>query len=538
MPATAPTRARDVPPRQALGPALRRLAPRPALLAAATAAVAVAMIPLCYLAIRVGQAGWQQVSAVLFTDRVAQLALRSVALAVIVTAACVLLGVTSAFLVTRTDLPGRRLFGVLAALPLAVPSYVAAYAWVAAAGMIDPTWVFEGFWAAALVLTLVSYPYVFLPVAAALVGADPGAEEVSRSLGRGALATFTSVTLRQVQPAVAAGGLLVALYVLSDFGAVSIVRTDTFTRAIFTQFNLGFSPNTAVVLSTVLVVLTVLVLAGETTTRRRGARYARVGGGAGRPATRLRLRAGRWPAVGALAGVGALALGVPALVLARWFGAGVSRPGSVSEIVAVTGSSLWVSLLGAGLTMVLALPIGLLVARAPGPLSAMLERLSYLPHALPGVVVGLSLVFFGVNVAFAFYQTVWLLVLAYAVLFLPLAVGAVAAAAAQSPPQLEQVARSLGRRPLAVFRTVTLPLIAPGIGAGAALAFLTCMKELPATLLLRPTGMDTLATRMWTHTGVGEFAAAAPSAALLVVIAAVPTWLLVSRTGVLQKGGG
>jgi iron(III) transport system permease protein len=205
-------------------------------------------------------------------------------------------------------------------------------------------------------------------------------------------------------------------------------------------------------------------------------------------------------------------------------------------VAGAAGSSLWVSLLGAGLTMVLALPIGLLVARAPGRLSTVLERLSYLPHALPGVVVGLSLVFFGVNVLFALYQTVWLLVLAYAVLFLPLAVGAVAAAAAQSPPQLEQVARSLGRRPWTVFRTVTLPLIAPGIGAGAALAFLTAMKELPATLLLRPTGMDTLATRMWTHTAVGEYAAAAPYAALLVVIAAIPTWLLVSRTGVLKRG--
>jgi iron(III) transport system permease protein len=494
------------------------------------------MIPLAYLAVRTWQAGWAQVSAVLFTDRVAQLALRSMALAAVVTLACVVIGVATAFLVTRTDLPGRRLFGILAALPLAIPSYVAGYAWVATAAMVDRTWVFEGFWAAALVLTLCTYPYVFLPTAAALVSADPAAEEVSRSLGRGAWATFAGVTLRQVQPAVAAGGLLVALYVLSDFGAVSIVRTDTFTRAIFTQFNLGFNPNTAVVLATVLVALTVVVLAGENATRRRGARYARVGSGASRPPARLRLRNATWPAVAGLVAVGALALGVPALALARWFGEGVSRPGSVAEVTSAASGSLWVSLLGAGLTMLLALPIGLLVARAPGRLSTVLERLSYLPHALPGVVVGLSLVFFGVNVLFAFYQTVWLLVLAYAVLFLPLAVGAVAAAAAQAPPQLEQVARSLGRRPWTVFRTITLPLIAPGIGAGAALAFLTAMKELPATLLLRPTGMDTLATRMWTHTAVGEYAAAAPYAALLVVIAAIPTWLLVSRTGVLKRG--
>jgi iron(III) transport system permease protein len=500
-------------------------------------AVAVAQVPLVYLAVRTTEVARQRGLSELFTDRVAQLAARSLALAGVVTLGCVVLGVGSAFLVTRTDVPGRRAFGVLAALPLAVPSYVAAYAWIAAVHLVDPAFGFEGFWSAALVLTLCSYPYVYLPVAAALVGADPAAEEVSRSLGRGGWRTFTGVTLRQVRPAVAAGGLLVALYVLSDFGAVAILRTDTFTRAVFTYFDLGLS-RPALVLATVLVVLTVLLLAGETATRRRGARYARLGGGAGRPVTQLRLGTARWPAVAALVAASALALGVPAVSLVRWFGAGVSRPGSLAEITAAAGNSLWVSLLGAALTMVLALPIGLLVARAPGPLSTVVDRLSYLPHALPGVVIGLSLVFFGINVLYPLYQTVWLLALAYAVLFLPLAVGAVAAAAAQAPPELEQVARSLGRRPFAVLRTVTLPLTAPGIGAGAALAFLTCMKELPATLLLRPTGMDTLATRLWRHTSVVEYAAAAPYAALLVAIAAVPTWLLVSRAGVLSKGGG
>lgn len=512
------------------------LAPRPGLLVAAAVAVSVALVPLFYLLVRtVGVLSARGVAG-LFTDRVGELAVRSVGLAAVVTVGCVVLGVGSAFLVTRTDVPARRTFGVLAALPLAIPSYVGAYAWLAAADLLGPRPGFEGFWASALVLTLCSYPYVFLPVAAALVGADPAAEEVSRSLGRGSWGTFTGVTLRQVRPAVAAGGLLVALYVLSDFGAVAILRTDTFTRAIFAYFDLGLS-RLALVLATVLVALTGLLLAGESATRRRGARFARLGGGARRPHVTVRLGRARWPVAAGLAAVSALALGVPAASLIRWFGAGVSRPGSLGEILSATGGSLWVSLLGAALTIVLAIPIGLLVARTPGPLSAAIERLSYLPHALPGVVIGLSLVFLGVNVVYPLYQTVWLLALAYAALFLPLAVGGVAASAAQAPPVLEQVARSLGRRPLAVFRSVTLPLVAPGVGAGAALAFLTCMKELPATLLLRPTGMETLATRLWAHTSIAQYAAAAPYAALLVVIAAAPTWLLVSRTGMLGRGG-
>jgi len=465
-----------------------------------------------------------------FSRRTGTLVARSLALACVVTAGCLVLGTATAFLVTRTDLPGRRAFGVLAALPLAVPTYVAAFAWVST---VDS---FAGFWAAALVLIVCSYPYVYLPVAAALAGADPAQEEVARSLGRGPWRTFTGVTLRQVRPAAAAGALLTALYVLSEFGAISILRVDTLTRAIFTAVNLGFDRTGALVLSTVLVALTLVILLGEGLSRRRGVRYARIGG-AGRPARRIPLGPWRWPAAAGLSVVAALALGVPAQSLAYRLLTGVSRPGTLGEVTSAVASSLWFSLLGAALTMLLALPIGLLSSRVPGPLAIALDRLSYLAHGLPGLVIGLSLVFFGIQLAYSLYQTVWLLALGYAALFLPLAVAAVAGAAGHVPPIVEDVARSLGRRPAYVLRTVTLPLALPGVGAGAALVFLTCMKELPATLLLRPTGMDTLATRLWTHTSVAEYAAAAPYAALLVVIAAVPTWWLATRTGLFTGFG-
>lgn len=515
----------------AMSRAWHRRVPRPALLGASLLAVAVAALPLAYLAIRTAQAGWTRISLQLGTPGLVQLAGRSLGLTAVVTAGCLVIGVGTALLVTRTDLPGRRFFGVVAALPLAIPTYVAGFAWVS---LVDG---FHGFAAAALVLTLCCSPYVYLPTAAALAGADPAAEEASRALGRGPWATFVGVTLRQIRPAVTAGALLVALYVLSDFGGVAILRVNTFTLAIFTSFNLGFDLAGALVLATLLVVLTTAILAGELLARRTRTRYARVGSGARRPPERIAL--GRWRpvAVSALAVVALAALGLPAAALARWFGAGVSRPGSLMEIAAAAGNSLAFSAAGAGLTILLALPIGLLNARAPGPIAAVLDRVTYLTHALPGVVVGLSLVFFGINVAYPLYQTPWLLALAYAALFLPLAVGAVGAAAASAPPGLEDVARSLGRGPVAVFRTVTVPLTLPGIGAGAALVFLTCMKELPATLLLRPTGADTLATELWTHTSVAAYAAAAPYAAMLVLMAAVPTWLLSVPTDAVLRGG-
>jgi iron(III) transport system permease protein len=204
----------------------------------------------------------------------------------------------------------------------------------------------------------------------------------------------------------------------------------------------------------------------------------------------------------------------------------------LSEISAAAASSVGLSLGGAAVTVALATPVGLLVARyGDRLLPRLLERATYVGHALPGIVVALSLVFLSVRVFFGLYQTALLVILAYAVLFLPLAVGAVRSSAAQAPPALEDVARSLGRGPFEVLRTITLPLVTPGIAAGAALVFLTCMKELPATLLLRPTGVDTLATELWTETGVGAFAAAAPYAALLVLLSAVPTYLVSRRTG-------
>jgi iron(III) transport system permease protein len=216
----------------------------------------------------------------------------------------------------------------------------------------------------------------------------------------------------------------------------------------------------------------------------------------------------------------------------RWVGDGVSRPDSVADVAVAAAGSLTVSLAGTVVTMALAVPVGLLVARHSSRLSAALERAAYIAHSLPGIVVGLSLVFFGVTVALPLYQTTWLLALAYATLFLPLGVAAVVGAAGQAPPSLEEVGQSLGRNRWQVFRTITLPLTLPGVGAGAALVFLACMKELPATLLLRPTGLDTLATELWQATGVQRYAEAAPYAFLLVVLAAIPTWLLARRTGV------
>jgi iron(III) transport system permease protein len=485
----------------------------------ATVAVAIALLPIGYLLVRAGEGGLARFSDVLVRERTVWLVVRSLGLTATVTACCLVLGISLAWLTARTDLAWRRGWTVVLALPLAVPSYVAAFTWISAFPSV------AGFWGAVLVLTACCYPYVFLPVAAALRRADPSLEEVARSLGRSAVRTFLGVTVRQVRPAAAAGGLLVALYVLSDFGAVSLLRFDVFTRVIYSSYRASFDRTPAAILSLLLVALTLLITVGEARTRGR-ALQARVGAGAARRAMIVRL--GRWRPVAGTAAVAvtAVSLGFPAVSLAYWLARGRSAGLDLGRLTEGAVATLWVSLLGAALITVLAVPVGVLAARHRGRSVRAMEHAAYAGHALPGIVVALSLVFFGIRYAEPIYQRTPLLVVAYAVLFLPAAIGAVRASVAMSPPLLEEVARSLGRGPSQVLRRVTLPLAGPGVAAGAALALLTCMKELPATLLLRPTGMDTLATRLWSATGAGAYAAAAPYAALLVLLAVVPTFLL------------
>ncbi|MVT27412.1 ABC transporter permease subunit [Nesterenkonia alkaliphila] len=489
----------------------------------------VALLPLFYLGVRAAQYPAADFLAAVFSERSARLATASLALTAVVTVLCLVIGVGLAVLVTRTTLPGRRSLAVAAALPLAIPSYVAAFGWQSMNHLVSPGTTFEGFFAATVVITSVTYPYVFLPAAAALLRVDPAQEEAARALGRGPVNTFFSVTVRQAAPAITSGGLLCAIYVIADFGAVSILRVDTFTRAVFTSFSMGFDRLGGIALSSVLLVLTMVVLVVEGRFRRTSTRYATVGSGAAAPAMRLSI--GRWAAPALILAWGTVltALAVPGAALAYWAYRGVSTPGSLAEVGGAFMNSLWVAALGGAATTALAIPLAVYIARRPSRLARSLERLAYLAHSLPGVVVGLSVVMLGISVLTGLYQSMWLLVLAYCTLMLPLALGPAVAAALSAPPELEEAARALGKPTLIAYLRITLPLMAPGIGSGFLLVMLTVVKELPATLMLRPTGFDTLATRLWTYTGNESFAAAAPFAVLLVMLAAIPAWLMISR---------
>jgi len=496
----------------------RERAPLSLVMAAGVGAV-IAALPVVYLLDRARIRGLDEVRDEIFQRRTYDLVVRSATLMVVVTLACTVLGVVTALLVTRTDLPLRRLWLVVLALPLAIPTYLAAYAWVS----VRPS--LAGFRGAALVLILTSYPYVYLPVMAALTRLDPAQEEVARSLGLSPLAVTWRVTLRQIRPAITAGALLVALYVLSDFGAVATMRYEVFTWVIYGAYNAGFNPARAAILSVVLLGLA-LFLVGLEMASRAGSAATRVGAGAARPSVLLSLGPLRPVATALVVGVFGLSIGFPTVSIARWLQRSVDADIDVGALGDAAWASLRVSLLAAIVTTLLAIPIGVLAARYRTRTSATIERASYLAHALPGIVIAISMVYVGVRLLRPIYQETPLLVLSYAVLFLPLSVGSVRAAVEQSSIRAEEVARSLGRRPVRAFVEVTGRAAAPGVGAGTALVFLAGMKELPATLLLHPTGMQTLATGLWQRTSVSDYGGASPYAAALVLFAAIPTAVL------------
>lgn len=485
----------------------------------AAIAAGIAILPLIYLVVRATERGWSGVQATLFRSGTLELTLASLHLAAVVTTVCLVVGIGLAWLITRTDLPGRRVWQVAVALPLALPSYVAAYSWIGWSPDL------AGRNGAAIVLATISYPFVYLPVMAALRRADPALEDAARTLGHGPWSVFWRVTLPQIRPAAIGGGLLVGLYVLSDFGAVSIMRHDVLTRVIYNSYRASFDRTPAAVLGCVLAGLAIVIVVVESRFRASRGVQAPVGSGAVRLHAVVRLGAWRVPALLAPIATLVVALGVPAWGMRRWFDQGASRA-DWTELAEATANTLQVGALGSVAVVALAFPVALLTVRHPGRLARTATRAAYAGHALPGVVVGLSLVFFGIRWAEPIYQELPLLIGAYVVLYLSLGLGSVHAGMAQIPPALDDVARTLGRNRWQVWWSVTARLAAPGLGAAATLVFLTIMKELPATLFLRPTGFETLATGLWGNLSAFSRAAAAPYAAAIVLIAALPTTLL------------
>jgi len=506
----------------------------------AAAAIAAAVLsPLAWLL--AGGVDALDSLGLLVADTTVRVFVNSTLLAGAVTAASIAIGVPLAVLTVRTDLPGKRTLTVLLAMPLVVPSYIGAFAFVSAFGprgrlqdLLAPLGVgslpsIYGLTGTVLVLTLYTYPYVFITTRASLKTLDTTLVDAARTLDHTRWEAFRRVTFPQIRPSIGAGSLLVALYALSDFGTPQIMRFDVFTRVIYSaqKYNLDL----ATLLSLQLVAVTLVVLALESRVRGGGVTSEHPG----RRTSLLRL--GRWklPALCACLAVPTLALAVPLGVLGFWLVSGGQTSSSLAFELSYALNSLWLAAAAALLAALCGLPIAYVAARRDGPAAAALERSAYVGYAVPGIVIGFALVFFGARYGGALYRQglllLPLLVFAYVVRFLPQSVGSTRTSFEQVSPALEEAARTLGEPPLRAFRRVTLPLVAPGLLGGAALVSLTTMKELPATLLLRPPGFDTLVTHLWAAEQQGYYGQAALPALVLLVVSALSLLVMVRLEG-------
>jgi len=496
---------------------------RPFMPGAALIVTLATLLPLGFIIGIAVQIGWEASSALIFRPRVGELLVNTVLLVACTVPLCILLAVTLAWLTERSDIPGARLWSGFAVAPLAVPAFVHSYAWVTVAPR------FHGLAAGVTISVIAYFPFLYLPVTAALRRLDPALEDTAASLGKTPLQIFLQVVLPQLRLAICGGSLLVGLHLLAEYGLFSMIRFDTFTTAIISQFQSSYSGPAANMLAGVLVVCCFTLLTFEAKARGKE-RYARVGSGAARPAIRQPL--GRTTLLWLLVPIGAaaLSLGVPFVTLARWIIVGGTSIWRLPEISDALIQTLLLALAGGIVTTILAIPMAWLSIRAPSAFNRVLEACNYIVGSLPGVVIALALVTITVRVALPLYQSVTTVLLAYALMFLPRALISLRASIAQAPIELEQAAGSLGRSPLRALWSVTIRLAAPGAAAGAALVSLGIMNELTATQMLAPNGTETLATSFWSYSSEIDYAAAAPYAVLMVVLSLPLTWLLHSHS--------
>ncbi|MBU9721549.1 MULTISPECIES: ABC transporter permease [Bacillaceae] len=500
-------------------------------------------IPIIYVvwnSLFAGADRWRR----LLDGRIPQLLWDTFSLTFAVTLCALIIGVSLAWIVVRTDVPGRKHWQWLMALPLVIPPYVGAVTYIIVFGPSgwmrdfwrDTPWLVDtfgnyplniySFWGVFFVLTMFTYPYVFLIASASLRKMNRNFEEVARSQGMNTSQIFWKVNLPFLRPAIGAGAILISLYVLSDFGAIAMLRYVTFTAAIYFQ-QASFDTAAASVLSLVLIILTVGILWIESRTRRKN-KYYQTTNSYKVPDT---LPLGKWKPFTLLYVIVIFFLSVilPIAVLIYWSIVGIERGAIDERFFGFAWNSLKVSGFAALLCMVLAMPIIYLKSRYPSVISSAIDKLSYAGYALPGVIVALGFVFIFNNHIPWLYNTFYMVALAFVVRFLPQAMQAGEASLSLVSPRIDEAARSLGYPPWKVMIKVIIPTILPGVLAGGALVFVSSIKELPATLMLRPPGFDTLAVRVYYEASEALYHQAAPAALLIVLVSIIPLRYLLKK---------
>jgi len=440
-----------------------------------------------------------------------------------------------AWLVCRTDIPGKKLITLASIVPLAIPGYVLAYAFLGlggASGSVAQLFYFEiprlsGYWGSLIVISLYTFPYLFLNLRSGLLGMDSNTEEAARSLGLNTFRIIWRVTLPQLRPSMLAGMLIIALYVIGDFGAVSLMRFETLSYALYLQYAAAYDRVYAALIAIMLLMLTGVIIFME---YRLLKIFFFNGSGSGSLKHNRLSMLGKLkiPALMFAGSIFILSVLLPLFSISFWMLNGVDAR-IWTQLWSALLASVSASAPAAVFAVLLAVPLAYISLRFPSFITDFLQRIAYLGYATPPLALALAYLFFSLLVMPGLYQSLILLIFCYAIHFLAESLSPVRSAMYSISPKLEEAARSLGYGRFKAFLYTTLPLLYQGILAGFIFVFLSAMKELPITFLLSPIGFETLALNVWSYAAEAMFAEAAPFALSILLFSGFFVGLLFAR---------
>jgi iron(III) transport system permease protein len=471
------------------------------------------------------------------------------------------LGTSLAWLVTAYDFPGKSTFEWLLVLPMAMPAYIMGFVYMAIFDFAGPVqtylraqgldalvfWEIRSGFGAITVMTLVLYPYVYLLAKAGFAEQSGSALEAAKVLGSSKTRLFLQVVLPLARPSIVAGVSLALMEALADFATVRYFNFPTVADGILRVWHGLMDLGAASEMAGLLAMLALLLLLSEQRLRNRRAYHQVRGKGQGLPTMFL----GGWRglvAAGICSFVVFAAFGLPLTQLLLWGSQELSRltPGTLVVYVRLAANSLSLAGIAAAVAVAVALLVASLTRLKSGALSRLLTRVVTTGYALPGAVIAVGILlplsaldrsinavavaWWGVAPGLIFTGSIVGLIYAYTVRFMAVAYNSVDSSLEKIPPNTVLAARILGASPLRLITQVQLPLILPGLMAGAILVFVDVMKELPITLMLRPLGYDTLAIWVWQMAAESLWASTALPALVIVLAGLIPIKLLLAQS--------
>ncbi len=499
--------------------------------------LAIVAVPLTYIALNLISSPSKFLEYIL-DRKTLLLAWNTIILALTVTIASMCISVPLAIITIRSNLPLRKIIRVFLCVPLIFPSYIYGFLFIIVFGpkgalyeVLAPLGVeripeLYGFVGAFLCLTLLSYPYIFISVSSSLLKLDYTYEEVSLSLGKTIWYTYGNVIIPLLKPAIIVGAILVTLYVVSDFGAVSLLQYKSFSYVIYNQYE-TIQRSAAASTSSILILIGLLSIWFYRPDSANSNLY-RSSATIPRNARLIDLGKYKWVIAFIIGMLIFVSVILPISVLLYW---GYTFTINLDDFFKMSSiyNSIYASAVGAICTVALSIPIALLIAKHKDGFSILIEKISYIGFVLPGIVVALAVVYFGINFARPIYQTIILLSLGYIILFLPVSIGVIKPVLLQINPKIEESAKILGASNFKIWKTINIPAMMPGLSGAFVIVFILIMKELPATLILAPLNFDTLATSIWTHATEASFGMAAVYSGILLLLTGLPMFVLLNK---------